>query len=172
MLQAQVSPNVGTGLPQGRSTSHKQTQYHKLANWCLCLPLDPTQPGRIHWWIYTTLQQPFDVWSDWEPYHGKGWPHRTETNLQTWFWTTGDNMGIKKGLCAEMTVTLRWMLVVLVLRAASLTAMFMGPTWGPSGAVRTHVGPVLAPRTLLSGILREKYIIGMAADDLAPFTAS
>ena len=27
----------------------------------------------------------------------------------------------------------------------------MGPTWGPSGADRTQVGPMLAPRTLLSG---------------------
>ena len=28
----------------------------------------------------------------------------------------------------------------------------MGPTWGPSGADRTQVGPILATRTLLSGI--------------------
>ena len=27
----------------------------------------------------------------------------------------------------------------------ALTARFMGPTWGPSGAVRTQVGPMLAP---------------------------
>ena len=33
----------------------------------------------------------------------------------------------------------------------SLTARFMGPTWGPSGAPRTQVDPMLAPRTLLSG---------------------
>ena len=30
---------------------------------------------------------------------------------------------------------------------------FMGPTWGPSGADRTQVGPILAPWTLLSGNL-------------------
>ena len=30
-------------------------------------------------------------------------------------------------------------------------ARFMGPTWGPSGADRTQVGPMLAPWTLLSG---------------------
>ena len=30
-------------------------------------------------------------------------------------------------------------------------ARFMGPTWGPSGADRTQVGPVLTPWTLLSG---------------------
>ena len=29
----------------------------------------------------------------------------------------------------------------------------MGPTWGPSGDDRTQVGPMLAPWTLLSGIL-------------------
>ena len=32
-------------------------------------------------------------------------------------------------------------------------ARFMGPTWGPSGADRTQVGPMLAPWTLLSGYL-------------------
>ena len=35
----------------------------------------------------------------------------------------------------------------------SLITSFMGPTWGPSGADRTQVGPMLAPWTLLSGIL-------------------
>ena len=34
----------------------------------------------------------------------------------------------------------------------SLTARFMGPTWGPSGADMTQVGLMLAPWTLLSGI--------------------
>ena len=32
-----------------------------------------------------------------------------------------------------------------------LIARFMGPTWGPSGADRTQMGPMLAPWTLLSG---------------------
>ena len=31
-----------------------------------------------------------------------------------------------------------------------LIARFMGPTWGPSGADRTQVGPILGPWTLLS----------------------
>ena len=35
---------------------------------------------------------------------------------------------------------------------ASLIARFMGPTWGPSGADRTQLGPMLAPWTLLSGM--------------------
>ena len=32
-----------------------------------------------------------------------------------------------------------------------LVARFMRPTWGPSGADRTEMGPMLAPWTLLSG---------------------
>ena len=34
-----------------------------------------------------------------------------------------------------------------------LIARFLGPTWGPSGADRTQVGPMLAPWTMLSGRL-------------------
>ena len=34
----------------------------------------------------------------------------------------------------------------------SLRARFVGPTWGPPGADRTQVGPMLAPWTLLSGV--------------------
>ena len=30
-------------------------------------------------------------------------------------------------------------------------ARFMGPTWGPTGADKTHVSPMLAPWTLISG---------------------
>ena len=35
-------------------------------------------------------------------------------------------------------------------------ARFMGPTWGPSGADRTQMGPMLASWTLLSGMVRRK----------------
>ena len=35
----------------------------------------------------------------------------------------------------------------------SLVARFMGPTWGPSGADRAQVGPMLAPWTLLCGMV-------------------
>ena len=41
-------------------------------------------------------------------------------------------------LCTLMFVTL------------TLIARFIGPTWGPSGADRTHVDPILASWTLLS----------------------
>ena len=40
------------------------------------------------------------------------------------------------------------------LGCTSLIARCMGPTWGPSGAGRTQVGPMLAPWTLLSGMYR------------------
>ena len=35
----------------------------------------------------------------------------------------------------------------------------MGPTWGPSGADRTQVGPMMAPWTLLSGAVCIKQMI-------------
>ena len=35
---------------------------------------------------------------------------------------------------------------------ATLIAKFLGPTWGPSGADRTQVGPMFAPGTVLSGL--------------------
>ena len=41
----------------------------------------------------------------------------------------------------------------------TLIARFMGPTWGPSGAERTRVGPMLAPWTLLSGRVTYWYIL-------------
>ena len=37
----------------------------------------------------------------------------------------------------------------------TLIARFVGPTWGPSGADRTQVGPMLAPWTLLSEYLNK-----------------
>ena len=39
---------------------------------------------------------------------------------------------------------------LLWLSVPPLIARFIGPTWGPSGADRTQVGPMLAPWTLLS----------------------
>ena len=38
------------------------------------------------------------------------------------------------------------------LNIITLIARFMGSTWGPSGADRTQVGPMLAPWTYLSGL--------------------
>ena len=41
-----------------------------------------------------------------------------------------------------------------LLQILYLIARFMGPTWGPSGADRTQVGPMLAPWTLLSRMMQ------------------
>ena len=41
----------------------------------------------------------------------------------------------------------------------TLISRFMGPTWGPSGADRTQVGPMLAPWTLLSRHYPEKIFV-------------
>ena len=41
----------------------------------------------------------------------------------------------------------------IVMTLMSPIARFMGPTWGPSGADRTKVGPMLAPWNLLSGVI-------------------
>ena len=42
------------------------------------------------------------------------------------------------------------------LAKSSLITRFKGPTWGPPGADRTQVGPMLAPWTLLSGLASER----------------
>ena len=49
-----------------------------------------------------------------------------------------------------------------ILKLIFLIAKLMGPTWGPSGADRTQVGPMLAPWTLLSGVFT------IYLDDRAP----
>ena len=41
----------------------------------------------------------------------------------------------------------------------ALISRFMGPTWGPSGADRTQVGPMLVPWTLLSGSILLFFIL-------------
>ena len=53
-------------------------------------------------------------------------------------------------------------------RETSLMARFMGPTWGPPGAGKTHMGPMLAPWTLLSGLF---YFTGYLIQS-APFTSN
>ena len=45
----------------------------------------------------------------------------------------------------------------LIILIHTLIARFMGSTWGPSGADRTQVVPMLAPGTLLSGHLGDWY---------------
>ena len=67
-----------------------------------------------------------------------------------WFyvWPRGNFTG---GL--EITLVHPWcnQPVWLANNISALIARSMGPTWGSFGADRTHVGPMLAPWTLLSG---------------------
>ena len=48
-------------------------------------------------------------------------------------------------------------------KETTLKALFMGPTWGLSGADRTQVGPMLAPWTLLSGYCQQS--LGVCSDN-------
>ena len=48
--------------------------------------------------------------------------------------------------------------IFTVLWKLTLITMFMGPTWGPSGADRTQVDPMSAPWILLSGKVAIKHV--------------
>ena len=50
-----------------------------------------------------------------------------------------------------------------LLNEIALIARFMWPIWGPSGADRTEVGPMLAPWTLLSETAASRSIMPMSA---------
>ena len=54
-------------------------------------------------------------------------------------------------ICDAMSPMLNQRYAYAVNKKPTLIARFMGPTWDPSGADRTQVGPMLAPWTLLSG---------------------
>ena len=57
--------------------------------------------------------------------------------------------------------------------SAALQTRFMRPTWGPSGADRTQVGPMLAPWTLLSGVPCDcswATVLTLGAIDHGPFS--
>ena len=51
----------------------------------------------------------------------------------------------------DIYIYMKWEYSWITSLIPTLIARFMGPTWGPSGADRTQVGPMLAPWTLLSG---------------------
>ena len=48
-------------------------------------------------------------------------------------------------------IKVQWMGVGIFSKMVTLIARLMGTAWGPSGAGRTKVGPMLAPWTSLSG---------------------
>ena len=80
------------------------------------------------WFIFTKV-----AWLDWywDNYVKPEGPGHTQSVLQCNTWQQRANLAHN---C--------WCILTLIAR-------FMGPTWGPSGADRTQVGPTLAPWTLL-----------------------
>ena len=66
----------------------------------------------------------------------------------------GNNLPINRVYMYEWIIkTVATVVTVLIHWLSSPIARFIGPTWGQSGADRTQVGPMLAPWTLLSGIV-------------------
>ena len=62
-----------------------------------------------------------------------------------------DTYKIMPNLPGATELTIWGILPANHLSLATQIAKFMGPTWGPPGSCRPHVGPMLAPWTLLSG---------------------
>ena len=83
--------------------------------------------------------------------HGHhGQQARTSSNVQ--------DVGLLATFMHDVDSITQGCVVHLVLKGnikhlSPLIAKLMGPTWGPSGADRTQVGPMLALWTLLSGML-------------------
>ena len=72
------------------------------------------------------------------PYHRCSFPHDGGFSVFTHWWSSSM---MHTGM---MPMFHMW-------QGRTPIARFMGPTWSPSGANRTQVGPMLAPWTLLSG---------------------
>ena len=108
----------------------------------------------MRWWFYPqckNCENLFDaVHLSWQHFVWRktvNFQTMYSTQCYTWYWG-----------CAVLLSTdfyLIWIFCVTsfasYLETSTLIARFMGPTWGPSGADRTQVGPMLAPWTLLSG---------------------
>ena len=95
---------------------------------------------RVCGYLYLLLKDPCNI------------PHALSTSnpviIKVWF--------LSDNLAGLIWISLFWWLITkrhgCQTYREKLMARFMGPTWGPSGATRTQVGPILAPWTLLSGL--------------------
>ena len=65
---------------------------------------------------------------------------------------SGITQGPRNNVIPQVRFSSTTRTIYIILPILSLIARFMGPTWGPFGADRTQLGPMLAPRTLLSGV--------------------
>ena len=78
--------------------------------------------------------------------------HETMVVHMTWDWTFFNNYIYIYVYIYAFFLSGHWDGAGRWRPVTSKIARFLGPTWGPSGADRTQVGPMLAPWTLLSGL--------------------
>ena len=94
-------------------------------------------------WRWNMQHKAKESWERCEPLLCLFFPlHFCSKQIKGWLWN-----------CFHSSLPLFLLPSVLQLVDAVILQMarFMGPTWGPSGADRTQVGPMLTPWTLLSG---------------------
>ena len=81
----------------------------------------------------------------WSSHAWCAWCHMRSTKFQL----------IESHSYKYITVTTIW-IECCISRAESQISKFMGPTWGPPGSFRPQMGPMLAPWTLLSGMVTKR----------------
>ena len=94
-----------------------------------------------------------EVYGKIDQYHNKAWAVGIIFGIhdiydifsQQWYLSMPDQLHYIRSVMPEAGIKGR--------DKSSLIARFMGQTWGPSGADRTQVGPMLVPWTLSSGII-------------------
>ena len=67
-------------------------------------------------------------------------------NVAMWIWYMTAIVAVRSYGCSPEGLLYKMTMM------ATLIARFMGPTWGPSGADRTQMGPMLAPWTKYKGL--------------------
>ena len=148
----------------GRNSTYTKNRYQECHySICLC-----TQ----RWYLKTTLQwrhSGHDRVSNHQPHdcllnHLFRRRSRKTSNLRVTGLCAGNSPGTAQMASNEENGSIWWrhheqngcvdknmLLVNFRIGMTTLRARFMGPTWGPSGTDRTHVSPMWAPWTLLSG---------------------
>ena len=77
------------------------------------------------------------------------WPHNMQLHNS---WLSDCITAIWQNCTVKLFVAVWYLPYDCSDHLVSHIARFMGPTWGPAGAHRTQVGPMLAPLTFLTGI--------------------
>ena len=114
----------------------------------------PNKRGQLAWNEYRRTQFPRHVYYSRNFTHGhiEGWArydsHTCHANLNTIAAKSDHKLDSSAKVGAAVYAD-----DLVSAYVSSLRARFLGPTWCPSGADRTQVGPKLAPWTLLSGLI-------------------